>query len=69
VTVFGEKLTVTPGGCPLDVRFTGEEKPLREVINTIADAEWPGDAVTFGGETTIMKSLGDSWEVTCKEKS
>lgn len=65
----GEKSTVTPEGCPLDVRVTGDEKSLMELIVTIADVDPPGDVLTVWGETAILKSPGAGAAVTCREKS
>jgi metal-sulfur cluster biosynthetic enzyme len=62
-------LTLTPEGCPLADKLTGDEKPLIEVIVAVADAEPPADVLTLWGETPIPKSPGVGWAVTCKEKS
>lgn len=69
VTVTGEKLTLTPEGCPLADRVTADEKPLIEVIVTVADAELPVEVLTLWGETAIPKSPEIGGAVTCREKS
>ena len=69
VTVPGEKLTLTPEGCPLADRVTDDEKPLMDVIVTVADAEPPVEVLTLCGETAIPKSPGVGGAVTCREKS
>lgn len=69
VTVPGEKLTLTPEGCPLADKVTADEKPLMEVMVTVADTEPPVEALTLWGETAIPKSPGVGWAVTCREKS
>jgi hypothetical protein len=69
VTVSGEKLTLTPEGCPLEVRVTGDEYSLTEVIATTADPSPPGETVKLDGETEILKSPGAGAAVTCKVKS
>lgn len=62
-------MTVTPEGCPLADRVTGDEKLLMELIVTVADAEPPAEVLTLWGETAIPKSPGVGAAVTCKEKS
>jgi len=61
-------VTLTPEGCPLEVKVTGNEYSLMEVIATTAEAEPPGEAVKLEGETEILKSPGAGSEVTCKVK-
>jgi hypothetical protein len=67
--VEGEKLTSTPEGCPLADKATGDEKPLREVIVTVAEVEPPAEALTLWGETEIPKSPGVGAAVISNEKS
>jgi hypothetical protein len=56
-------------GCPLEVKVTGDEYSLMDVIVTSAEAEPPGEAVKLGGETAILKSPGTGAAVTCRVKS
>ena len=68
VTVSGEKVTLTPEGCPLEVKVTGYEYSLMEVMVTTAEAEPPGETVKLEGDLEILKSPGAGAEVTCKVK-
>lgn len=56
VIVFGEKLTATPEGWPLDDRVTEEVKPFIEVTATVAVVELPALMLTLEGDTLMLKS-------------
>ena len=69
VTVLGEKLTLTSGGCPSAVSVTGEFHPSMEVMATVAEVDPPAAAVTLEGLTEMPKSPGWGCGVTCSVKS
>ena len=60
MTGFAPKLRTKPKGTPVAVRATGDVKPPKEVIVTVASPIVLGPTITLAGERRIAKSPDDT---------